>query len=289
MVAGRGVPDACRMIASPTRTNHGATGRIIAGQMIGADILKLRRHRPTMVAAAVLSVGITVLYLGIILMRHNGELPGTQTLADGTSLMGLYFGSFAAILIGAQAGTTDLTTGVFRHLAATGRSRVALFLARVPAAVAVALLFTLTGFLISVAAAFVFHGSAPAPGLGLVLRSGGWVVLATTVVTTLAVGVGSLTGSRPITLTAIIGWQTIASGMLYLAQFLGAARDLVLMFALTRFLPADAIGSKTHPGSSNALINFKLAMPVAVATLVLVAWIVVPIIAGAWRTQTRDA
>ncbi|MGH3207744.1 MAG: hypothetical protein ACRDNO_08275, partial [Trebonia sp.] len=70
--------------------------RVIARQMIAADILKLRRHRPTMTAAAVLSVGITALYLAFILARHNGQLPASQTLEDGTSLMGLYFGSFAA-------------------------------------------------------------------------------------------------------------------------------------------------------------------------------------------------
>ena len=78
------------------------------------------------------------------------------------------------------------------------------------------------------------------------------MVLATAVVTALAVGVGSLTGSRAVTLTAIIGWQTVASGMLYLATFLGAARDLVLVFAVSRFQPGPAIGTRANPGSTNA-------------------------------------
>ena len=111
--------------------------RALAGPMITADILKLRRHRPTMAAAAALSFGVTALYLAVILARHNGQLPGARTLGDGTALMGLYFGSFAAILIGAEAGTLDVAAGVFRDLAATGRSRTALFLTRVPAAIAV--------------------------------------------------------------------------------------------------------------------------------------------------------
>jgi hypothetical protein len=262
---------------------------ITARQMIAADILKLRRHSATMATAAALSIGTTVLYLSFILARHNGQLPGSQTLGDGTSLMGLYFGSFAAILIGTEAGTIDVANGVFRDLAATGRSRTALFLTRIPAAVAVALAFTFSGLLIAVAAAFAFHGTSPAPGAGLVLQSAGWVVLATTVVTTLAVGAGSFTGSRSITLTAIIGWQTIATGILYLATFLGAARDLVLLIALCRFLPGQAIGTRAHPGSSNALLNYKLAMPVAVAALVILAWTVIAAVAGAWRTRTRDA
>ena len=115
------------------------------------------------------------------------------------------------------------------------------------------------------------------------------MVLATAVVTTLAVGVGSLTGSRAITLTAIIGWQTVATGILYLATFLGAARDLVLVFALCRFLPGQAIGTRAHPGSTNALNNYKLAMPAVAAVLVILAWQVIAAAAGAWRTRTRDA
>jgi hypothetical protein len=178
---------------------------------------------------------------------------------------------------------------VFRDPAATGRSRTALFLARVPAAVAVALAFTLGGFVVTIAAAFAFHGASPAPGAGLVLRSADWIVLSTAVVATVAVGVASFTGSRAITLTAIIAWQTIATGMLYLATFLGAARDLVLLIALCRFLPGQAIGTRAHPGSSNALTNYKLAMPAAVAALVILAWPVIAAVAGAWRTRTRDA
>ncbi|HEX4090773.1 MAG TPA: hypothetical protein VHZ33_18845 [Trebonia sp.] len=263
--------------------------RPVTGPMIAADILKLRRHRPTMAAAAALSVGVTALYLAVIVSRHNGQLAGAQTLADGTSLVGLYFGSFAAILIGTEAGTVDVASGVFRDLAATGRSRTLLFLTRVPAAVAVALAFTVSGFLLTVAAAFAFRGATPAPGLGLILESAGWVVLATAAVTAVAVGLGSLTGSRAITLTAIIGWQTVASGMLYLATFLGAARDLVLAFAVSRFLPGPAIGTKANPGSTNAINNLKLPMPAGVAVLVLLAWVIVAAAAGACRTRNRDA
>jgi len=263
--------------------------RVIARQMIAADILKLRRHRPTMTAAAVLTVGITALYLTLILARHGGQLPGGQTLGDGTSLMGLYFGSFAAILIGTEAGTVDVDSGVFRDLAATGRSRTALFLTRIPAAVVVALAFTLGGLLLTIAAAFALRGASPAPGVGLVLASVGWVGLATVAATTLGVGIGSLTGSRAITLTAIIGWQTIATGILYLATFLGAARDLVLLIALCRFLPGQAIGTRANPGSSNALYNYKLAMPAAAAAVIILAWAGIAAAAGAWRTRTRDA
>ena len=49
------------------------------------------------------------------------------------------FGFIIAAVLGAAAGTTDLKDGVFRHLVITGRSRLALYLARIPAGLAILL------------------------------------------------------------------------------------------------------------------------------------------------------
>ncbi len=49
------------------------------------------------------------------------------------------FGFIVAATLGATAGTSDLTDGVFRHLVITGRSRLALYLARIPAGLAILL------------------------------------------------------------------------------------------------------------------------------------------------------
>jgi hypothetical protein len=261
----------------------------IARQMIAADILKLRRHRPTMVTAALLSAGMAIVYFAFIEARHHGNLAGPQALSDGATLMGIYFGAFAAILIGAEAGTIDLSSGVFRDLVATGRSRTALFFVRIPAAIVISLTLTLAGFAVTVAAAWAFHGSAAAPSAALAFKFAAWVALATVVQTTLSVGIASLTGSRPVTLIAVIGWNTVATGILYLADFLGSARDLVLLIALGGLFPGQQVGTHAHPGSSIALNNFKLPMPAVTAVLVILAWAVIPAVAGAWRTRTRDA
>jgi hypothetical protein len=258
-------------------------------EMIAADILKLRRHRATMTTAALLSVGMALVYFAFIEARHHGNLAGPQALSDGATMMGTYFGAFAAILIGAEAGTTDLASGVFRDLVATGRSRTALFLVRIPAAVTIAVTLTLSGFAVAVAAAYAGHGSASAPTAGLALKFAAWVALSTVVQVTLAVGVASLTGSRPVTLVAVIGWNTIATGILYLASFLGPVRDLILLVALGGVFPGQQVGTRAHPGSSIALNNFKLPMPVTVSVLVILAWAVIPAILGAWRTRTQDA
>ena len=49
------------------------------------------------------------------------------------------FGFLSAAALGASAGTTDLSDGMFRHLVITGRSRLALYLARIPAGLAILL------------------------------------------------------------------------------------------------------------------------------------------------------
>jgi hypothetical protein len=49
------------------------------------------------------------------------------------------FGFIIAATLGASAGTTDLAAGVFRHLVITGRSRISLYLARIPAGLSIVL------------------------------------------------------------------------------------------------------------------------------------------------------
>jgi hypothetical protein len=51
-----------------------------------------------------------------------------------------------AVTLGATAATTDLTDGMFRHLVITGRSRIALYLARIPAGLAIILPLAGLGF-----------------------------------------------------------------------------------------------------------------------------------------------
>ena len=261
--------------------------QVMIRRMIGAEILKLRRHRSTMLTAAVLSVGITVLYFLVIVSRSNGTISADKAMSSGSALLAIYFGSFTAILIGTTAGTLDLDSGVFRDLVATGRSRIALFAVRIPAAVTVALAVNLAGFAVTVLAAVRCAGSGPAPAS--IAAYAGWVGAATVVVTLLALGLATLTGSRSLTLTLVIGWQTIASTLLYGAEFLGALRQGLLAVALSHLRPGQAIGTRDLPGSSNALPGLVLPMSTTVAVLVLLAWTLIPLAIGARRVQTQDA
>jgi hypothetical protein len=256
----------------------------VARQMVGAEILKIRRNRPVMALAILLTVGVVVLMYGYIAIQHasnplqNEPAGGILGMHRGIRDLGEFFGMLAAVLIGAEVGTADLSSGVSRDLVTTGRSRLALFGVRLPAAAIVALCMSAAAYALVLVATFLFADGTPTPGLGLILQGAGWIALANVVVAALAVGVGSLTGSRALTLTAVIGWQAILTNVLVDVSSLGSARDALLTPALTNLEPA------TFGSSDNSVI-----MATGVAIVVICAWLVIPQVVGAWRTRTRDA
>jgi hypothetical protein len=106
-----------------------------------------------MVVVAVMTVAPTVLILGLRLAFHLFDPAsygpaGTPSMFAATANLTAEFGFILAAVVGAAAATTDLNDGVFRYLVITGRSRLALYLARIPAGLAilvpaVALAFTM--------------------------------------------------------------------------------------------------------------------------------------------------
>lgn len=256
----------------------------IAAQMTGADLLKLRKKIGTVVWALVLALGPLLILYAVKAIQHSsnpgkyGPAGGVGGFTDGVRLLGLFFGPLAAILVGAEAGAGDSSAGVFRDLVVTGRSRVALFAARVPAALALMLSIAFVGFVVVVSASFLFAGSLSTPSFGLILEAFGFVLLANGVVCVVAVGMGSLTGSKAATITSLIGWHLVASPLISSISSLGNARDGILSQALVHFSPVrfgDRGGSVT--------------MGAGVAFVVLVAWLVVFLALGAWRTHKMDA
>jgi hypothetical protein len=110
--------------------------------LITTKNLEIRKRRGLMITMVVLIIVPTVLFYGLRLLFHAVD-PHTYALAgspqffsQATNLID-EFGWFAAAALGAAAGTTDLSDGMFRHLVITGRSRLALYLARIPAGLAI--------------------------------------------------------------------------------------------------------------------------------------------------------
>ena len=95
-----------------------------------------------MITLVVLIIVPTVLFYGLRLLFHAVDphgygLAGFPSFFSQSVNLVDEFGFIAAAALGAAAGTTDLSDGMFRHLVITGRSRLALYLARIPAGLAV--------------------------------------------------------------------------------------------------------------------------------------------------------
>lgn len=249
----------------------------IALRMTGADFLKLRKKRSILIWALVLA------FVPIIaILVANAALNKSPHLSDGLNFLARLFGPLAAILIGVEAGTTDSSNGVLRDLIVTGRSRLALFASRIPAALALCWIVNISAFvLLAVGTSALTLSPTPAPNATLILNSLGFTALSTGVVCVVAVGFASLVDSKPGAIIALIAWQIVASPLIVAIESLGGARDGVLSQALTHFSPVGSEG-----GRHGAAI---LTMSTATALFVVAAWLVVFAALGAWRTNTMDA
>jgi hypothetical protein len=122
--------------------------------MIASRFKELRKRRGLMITLALVTVGIPTVFVSIRLLLH-AVAPKTYGPAGGYSIYTalvsgvLYvFGFIVAATLGATAGSADLTEGMFRHLVVTGRSRLALYFARIPAGLAIIVPLVAVGFTI---------------------------------------------------------------------------------------------------------------------------------------------
>jgi hypothetical protein len=252
-------------------------------RLVNAELLKLRKRRGLVLTTFALTVLPMIIAYVVLVILHaaepakHGPAGGLENFSGSTYLLS-QLGIVAAILIGATAGAGDLRSGVFRELVVTGRSRFALFAARVPAGLALAVAAVWAGFTVAAVGSTVLAGSLDAPGLGLLAGSAAWLALAVGLALVLALGLSSAVGSRGTTIGIVLGWQLVVMPLLLQIRTLGSLRELLPVAATERLAPAALFdGSPSVP------------MSASVAILVLAAWTVVPLAAGAWRTVTRDA
>ena len=125
-----------------------------SGRMIAARFHELRKRRGLMVLLAGVTVALPTAFLAIRLILH-AVAPHTYGAAGGYHVyVGLVagvlyvFGFIVAATLGATAGSVDLTEGMFRHHVITGRSRLALYLARIPAGLGIIVPLVAIGFTI---------------------------------------------------------------------------------------------------------------------------------------------
>lgn len=257
----------------------------IALRMTSADILKLRKKRSTMIWSLVLVLAPLIVFFVVKAAQHSsnpveyGPAGGIEGFKDGLRILGMLFGPLAGILIGVEAGAGDAASGVFRDLVVTGRSRVALFATRVPAALVTTLVAAALGYALMLVGVFAFASNAQTPSLGLILEGLGFVAIETGVICIVALGFASLTNSRPAAIVTLIGVDLLVSPILANITSLGSARRALLNQALAHFAPlADLRGHGP-----------VITMSTATAIVVMAAWVAIFLALGAWRTRTMDA
>jgi hypothetical protein len=258
----------------------------IAAQMTGADVLKLRKKRGTLIWALLLALGPILIYFVAAVIQHAsnpqkyGPAGGVSNFSDGLRVIALFFGPLAALLIGVEAGTGDASAGVFRDLVVTGRSRLLLFASRVPAALAVTFSIMGAAYVLLLVGDFGFASNLPTPSGSLILNGLGFTLLSTGILCVVAVGFASLTNSKPAAIIALIAWQIVASPLLANIKALGSAREGLMSQAIAHFSPVH-VGDGGHGAS--------VTMAGGTAFIVLLAWVAVFLALGAWRTHAMDA
>ncbi len=107
--------------------------------MIMTQFMELRKRRGLMIALVAVNIGIPTIFLVVRVVAH-AVAPHSYGPAGGYSIFEaliagvMYiFGFIVAATLGCTAGSVDLTEGMFRHLVVTGRSRLSLYFARIPA------------------------------------------------------------------------------------------------------------------------------------------------------------
>jgi hypothetical protein len=122
--------------------------------MITTRFMELRKRRGLMIALIAVNIGIPVIFLAVRLISHAVD-PKSYGPAGGYSIFTqlvagvmFIFGFIVAAAVGCTAGSVDLSEGMFRHLVITGRSRAALYLARIPSGLAIVISMVAIGYLI---------------------------------------------------------------------------------------------------------------------------------------------
>lgn len=263
--------------------------------LVGAKLLELRKRRALMAITAAFTVAVPVLFYAVRLACHLSDparyapAGSPDAFATAGTLMA-EFGFIAATALGATAGASDLADGMFRHLVITGRSRTALYLARIPAGLFILLTLAAAGFTVAcLATAFLGGPHQAVPAAGAMTAAGLWLGLYLLTGYAISLGLGSLMGQRTIPVVAVIALEIIITPPLdsHVLPHLLDGQRLVIGVAMDQLKPA-ALAGGTHlgPGTDALLIP---PMPTWAMAAVIAGWIIGWSAIGAWKMATRDA
>ncbi len=270
---------------------------------IGADVLELRRRSVLMTVTVLFTVGVPVIFYGIREITHladpahYGPAGATDAFKTVVILMA-EFGFILAVVLGASAGTDDLTDGMFRQFVVTGRSRLALYLARIPAGLFILLPLAAVGYTVT-ALVTGFLNTPHAPGefipsagqlAAALTESGLWFELYLIVGFTVGLGLAVLMAQRTVPVVLLIVWEIIITPALagHVIPHLVNVQRLIVGVAMDQLQPAVLVGG-IHIGPSGGTQFVIPPMPTWAMAAVIAAWIIGWLAIGAWQMATRDA
>jgi hypothetical protein len=268
-------------------------------RLIGAKFLELRKRSVLMTVTVLFLVGLPVIFYGIRLIYHLSAPAhygpaGTPGAFATVGTLLAEFGFIVAVVLGATAGTADLTDGMFRHLVITGRSRHALYLARIPAGLSILLSLAAAGFTVAcLATGFLNSPHAPGaltPSAGALAGAGLWLELYLVIGFSAGLGLGVLMGQRTVPVVLLTVLEIIITPALAdhaLPHFVNAER-LVVGVAMDQLKPAVLAGG-AHVGPTGGLYLQIPPMPTWALIAVIGGWIIGWLALGEWQMATRDA
>lgn len=271
------------------------------GRLVTTRILEQRKRWAQLVIVGLLSGGAVVIVQCVRLVLHATD-PVRYGPAGGSSFFHLVavqylFGFAGAGVLGASVGSSDIGDGVFRTLVVTGRSRVALFLARIPAGLAILLPMVVVSyaFLAVVAAEAVPPANTgnpdlAAPSVDALWKVGLWLVVVNVSALVAGAGLSSVTGQRfsAMLLMVLLDFAVDPLALNSAGLHLVNVERLALGVPLGQLAPA-ALKASGGAASAVAPTSGSLPMPGWAAVLVVAGWIVGWTVLGARRMARRDA
>ncbi len=257
-----------------------------APRLVAADLLKLRRNRGLATLTGVLTVGAVAITIAVMELMHlsngakHGPAGGVQNLGHVAFLITM-LGAAAAAIVGSRAGAGDKDAGVYRDLVVTGRSRVSLYLSRIPAGFGFLLPFVAGAYALAAISSVVLAGSNPTPGTQLLVLTGLWTVLEVAFYYLLSIAVAALLGSRSYAIGVVLAFRLAITPLVASIASLGIVRELVPGVALQSLAPAG-LGHAVRQGPA-------IPMSTGAVAAVLVVWAVAAVALAGRRDVTRDA
>jgi len=241
---------------------------------IRAELRKITGRRAVLWGAVVAQL---LVFAGVLVNRAvqalRAELAGGGLGGEAWILQGgLVVTLIGAAVIGAQTGAYDSANGTFRFLLLSGRSRVALFAARVVAfLIAVVLVLLPSAVLFAVGAFALPRGSQPAPEVGAAASYLWAGLLDAWVYGLIALAIGALLRSNGPAIAIALPLNLVAFPLLLQVSATWNPR-------LVEFLLPVAVVRLGSGGETSALV----------AAAAVLLWVGAFLAAGAWRTAASE-